>query len=149
MRERTFIERHQRAMQSQDILNNQFIRYVKKENYSKARSFLIRGADVHTDNDLAIRISSRHDDMYMIEMLNEFGANLRTHENYAARRAIINGNIEMVKYLHQNGVELDNERDGFLSLSFYCRETEIYSYISNIQLEESLRDMDIALAKYA
>ncbi len=59
------------------------------------------GADVHTDNDIALRLASRYGHLEAVKILLDAGANIHAKDNEALRWAKYKGHTEIVELLKQ------------------------------------------------
>jgi ankyrin repeat protein len=85
-----------------------------KNGHLEVVQFLIRnGADIHADNDLAIRHAARNEHLDVVRYLIENGANIHAHDDWALRYAAMDGHLDVIQYLMENGADtsylLDNE----------------------------------------
>jgi hypothetical protein len=58
------------------------------------------GAEVHAQNNYAIRWASFNDHLDVVKLLVESGAEVHAQNNYAIRCASFNGNLDVVKLLY-------------------------------------------------
>ena len=70
------------------------------------KALLKCGADVHAENDYALRLASYHGHYEIVKILLENGANVHAENDYALRWASDNGHLEIVKVLLENGVNV-------------------------------------------
>ena len=69
--------------------------------------YLIKnGADIHTDNDYALRWSVVHGHLDIVKYLLENGANIHADNDYALRWSARNGHLDLIKYLLKNGANI-------------------------------------------
>ena len=57
------------------------------------------GANIHADNDYAIRLASENGHLEVVRYLVEHGADIHANNDYAIRLASENGHLEVVRYL--------------------------------------------------
>ena len=65
------------------------------------KKLLDAGADVHTDNDIALRLASRYGHLEVVKILLDAGADVHAKDNEALRWAKYKGHTEIVKLLKQ------------------------------------------------
>jgi len=66
-----------------------------------------QGADLHAQNDYALRLAAENGHLKVVKYLLEQGANLHTKNDYALRWAAENGQLEVAKYLLKQGANSD------------------------------------------
>ena len=76
-----------------------------------------RGADVHADNDFALRFSAKNGHLEVVKYLIKKGANIHAdydyalrcsaYNDYALKYSAENGYLEVVKYLIEKGANID------------------------------------------
>ena len=71
------------------------------------------GANVHTANDRALRVSTRYGHFKIVKLLVEAGANVNANSYWSHPplfNSIIFGDLEIVEYLLDNHVDVNHER---------------------------------------
>ncbi|AGF85728.1 repeat protein [Moumouvirus goulette] len=69
--------------------------------------FLIEsGANIHANNDIALKTASLNGHLEIVQYLVSIGANINTSKNYAIRWAARRGHLQVVKYLLECGVDI-------------------------------------------
>ena len=66
---------------------------------SLVKQLVSKGADIHVDNDWALRCASHNGQLEVVKYLVEAGANIHAYNDYALRWASENGHLEVVAYL--------------------------------------------------
>ena len=64
------------------------------------------GADIHYDDEAALRHASENGHLEVVRCLLESGANIHAENDYAFRFASYNGNLEIVKFLLESGANV-------------------------------------------
>ncbi len=125
-----------------------YIKDLRKINSNNSNQYLISGSDkgkldhviislnlganIHAENDYALRIASQNGHIDIVKYLVELkpdGANIYAQNEYALRFAIKNDHIEVVKYLVGVGTDINKYA---LQLANY------YTHLSIVQYLESL-----------
>jgi ankyrin repeat protein len=70
-----------------------------------ARFLVENGADIHTDNDLALRWSAEYGYLDVVQFLVENGADIHADNDYALQWAARNGHLDVVRFLAENGAD--------------------------------------------
>ncbi|AYV85138.1 MAG: repeat protein [Satyrvirus sp.] len=70
-----------------------------------------KGADIHAENDQALRKASRNGHLEIVKLLIEKGANIHAVNDGALHGASFNGHLEIVKLLTENGADIHAEND--------------------------------------
>src|SRR5581483_1173721 len=76
----------------------------EKGHLSTVQYLVSVGADIHADNNSAVRCASEKGHLSTVQYLVSVGADIHAHDNYAVRWASNNGHLSTVQYL----VELGN-----------------------------------------
>ncbi|QGR53608.1 ankyrin repeat-containing protein [Moumouvirus maliensis] len=96
--------------------------------------FLIdRGANIHANNDIAVRNASLKGHLEVVKYLVSIGANVHTTENYAIRWAAREGHFEVVKYLLECGVDICAYNYYALQCIIDYGHPQIVEYISGLE----------------
>jgi ankyrin repeat protein len=90
-----------------------FIQYLKFGGSSlDIVSWLVdQGADIHADNDFAVRLAAARGHLDVVKWLVEGGANIRAGNNQAVRWAAGNGHLDVVKWLVEGGANIRADND--------------------------------------
>jgi len=76
------------------------LRYAALNGYLEAVKYLVdHGADIHATDDLALTNAARNGHLEVVKYLIEHGANIYAHAHEALRVATDNNHLEVVKYL--------------------------------------------------
>ena len=90
---------------SNDI-NQDFIKSVKIGNIKNIKILIKNGADIHYNNNYALRFSSENGHIEVVKFLIEKGANIHAGDDYAIKWSSLNGHIEVVKFLIEKGANI-------------------------------------------
>ena len=63
-------------------------------------------ADIHANNDAALRYAAQYGHLEVIKLLLADGANIQAYNNWALRHAVYNGHLETVRLLLDNGADI-------------------------------------------
>jgi ankyrin repeat protein len=88
-----------------------FIKSVKIGNIKNINTLIKNGADIHVDDDYALRWSSKNGHIEVVKFLIEKGANIHAKNDYALRCSSGNGHIEIVKFLIEKGANIHAKDD--------------------------------------
>lgn len=83
----------------------QLIEACKTGDLPSVKKLVENGADIHSDNDFALRNASENGQLEVVRYLVENDADIHAKDDLALRNASENGHIEVVRYL-QNQVLL-------------------------------------------
>jgi ankyrin repeat protein len=92
-------------------INMAFLIASKKGNLEIVRLLLENGADVHVENDDALRLASQEGHLEMVRLLLEKGVNVNAKYGHALRAASAAGHLEIVKLLIENGAKVNAKED--------------------------------------
>jgi len=83
------------------------------------------GADVHADNEEALRLASRYGHLDVVKVLVQHGADVHASNDGALRLASEYGHIDVVKFLVEHGANVHANYDGALRWAFYHSHLEV------------------------
>ena len=107
------------------------------------------GANIHADEDLALRRASKNGHLEVVKYLVEQGADIHAFNDYALRDASLNGHLEVVKYLVEQGANINAREDYALCYASANGHLEVVKYLvergANINAENdyALRDASL------
>ena len=87
------------------------------------------GADIHADNDHALRMASLNGHLDVIKFLVSKGANINAYDDDALRLASLNGHLDIVKFLVSKGADIHAWNDNALRLASQNGHTQIVNYL--------------------
>ena len=87
------------------------------------------GADVRTEDSIAVRFASRNGHRNVVKYLIEKGADFWTNNNHAIREASENGHLEVVKYLAGKGADFRADNNYAVRYASEHRHFEIVWYL--------------------
>jgi hypothetical protein len=90
---------------------------------------LEQGADIHTFDDDALRVTSYNGHLEVVKYLVEHGADIHTFDDDALRVTSYNGHLEVVKYLVEQGANIHAENDWALRYASEYGHYEIVKYL--------------------
>jgi len=110
-----------------DDLNRTFIQAVLDgRNVEKIQELINRGADVHADDDYAVRIASENGYTEVVRLLLSRGADIHAKDNLALILAAHYGRFDVVKLLLENGANVHADNDDYaLKLASENGHTEV------------------------
>ena len=95
-------------------------------------NFLIEnGANVHANNDLALRYSARKGYLDIVKILVENGANVHSFDDTALGLSAKNEHLDVVKYLVEHGANIFTDDDFALKLSAENGHTDVYEFLKS------------------
>ena len=106
-----------------------FFDACKYGSLDKVISLLDQGADIHANNDLALRLSAQNGHLAVVQFLLEHGANIHADNDLALRLSAKNGHLSVVQYLLDQGADIHAENDGTLRLSAENRHLLVVQYL--------------------
>ena len=92
-------------------INKDFIESVKIGNIRNINILIENGADIHADDDYAIRCSSRNGHIEVVKFLVENGADIHANNDFSLRCSSFRGHIEVVKFLIEKGADIHADDD--------------------------------------
>jgi ankyrin repeat protein len=110
---------------------------AKDGNLECIKTLRYQGIDVHTRDDLALRIAADSGHFEVVKYLIEHGANIHASNDQALRASAANGYFEVVKYLVNNGANLDVYGDLSFSTVRGCGHTGIAQYLTDMAAKRS------------
>ena len=90
------------------------------------------GANVHAENDYALRWAARAGHFDLVRLLVEKGANIHAENEYALLWAVENGHFEIVRFLIEHGADISTYNNKALRIAKEFGRTEIYNYLLSL-----------------
>ena len=87
------------------------------------------GADVHADDDYALRWSAKNGHLDVIKYLIEKGANVHAGDDYALQWCANNGHLNIIKYLVEYGADIHAVDDAALRFSAINGHLDVIKYL--------------------
>ena len=83
-------------------MNDQPLIWASRNGHLDIVKYLVgKGANIHADDDEALRLASHYGHLEVVKYLVEKGANIRARDDYALKYARRNGHVDVVKYLEE------------------------------------------------
>ena len=82
------------------------------------------GADIHSENDYAVRLASANGHLEVVIYPCEVGADIRSCNDYAVQWASGNGHYEVVKYLYEAGADISVISEKHKNYILFCKKME-------------------------
>ena len=116
-------------------------RYTKDELLNKAsegelsivKYSLERGADIHNNQDSALRIAAANGKLNIVIFLVNSGANIHANHESALLNASVYGHLDVVKFLISSGADLDSNYDTILSWTEGLGHEEVAKYLKSLK----------------
>lgn len=86
--------------------NRDLMKSTIDNDFREVTKLLENGADVHADNDLALRKSAKCCNLKMVTLLLEHGANIHASDDRALRWGFKYGHLNMIEGLLQQGADI-------------------------------------------
>ena len=87
-------------------IDEELIEYARNGDLQKVQLLLDKGADIHANDDEALRWASSNGHLEVVRLLLSNGANIHSYNDFALRYASYHGYLEIVKLLLANGAEV-------------------------------------------
>ena len=111
-------------------INKDLIMAAENGNLQLVKSLVSQDADIHADNDSALRYASYNGHLEVVKYLVEKGAEIHSLNDIALKFACENGNINVVKYLVEQGADIHAEKDYALRLAAYYGHLDVVKYLA-------------------
>jgi ankyrin repeat protein len=110
--------------------NDEALRWASEKGHLEVVKYLVeQGANIHAENDIALRHASSDGYFEVVKYLVEKGANIHALDDGALRWASENGHFEVVKYLVEHGANIHAEHDWALRLASKYGQLEVVKYL--------------------
>jgi ankyrin repeat protein len=109
-------------------IDDKLIDACRRRNLSAVKACVEQGADIHADDDVALRWAADNGHLEIVKYLIEQGANIHAMGDYALRYAAYEGRLEVVKYLIECGANIHVEKDFALRYAVYYD----YLHVTNV-----------------
>ena len=87
--------------------NEELLEAIKNNDLESVKGWVEKGANLHANNDYALRRAADCGHLEIVKCLLEQGADLHAWNDYSLRFAAKNGHLEVVKYLLEQGADSD------------------------------------------
>ena len=94
------------VLKSPNIANDIFKNSAIEGNLSLLKKAHSLGADIHANEDFALRQNAENGNLEIVKYLVEQGADIHAYNAYALKWSSINGHLEVVKYLVERKVQI-------------------------------------------
>lgn len=84
---------------------------LEKRNYTISKMLLQAGANVHAEDDYALKFASKNGHYKVVQLLLEAGANVHAEDDYALIRAVVYGHYKVVQLLLKAGANVHAQYD--------------------------------------
>ena len=111
------------------IKDNYRTRWVKYGHPEIVKFLINRGADIHAENDYAVRYASYRGYLDVVKYLVENKANIHAKDDYAVRFASGGRHLEVVKFLVDKGANIHAKDDYALRCASICGYLDIVEFL--------------------
>ena len=115
-------------------VDNDFaIRYASEEGHLDVVKYLVSiGADIHADNNYAVRHASEEGHLEVVKYLVELGSDIHAQNEYAVRRASKNGHLEVIKYLVSVGANIHADNNYAVRHASVNDHVDVVKYLVSV-----------------
>ena len=113
-------------------VNKRLIRASKEGQLDAVIKSIEYGADIHTENDQALRLASKYGHLDVVKYLVEQGANIHALNDAALMLASKYGHLDVVKYLVEQGVDIHALGDSALRWASYNGHLDVVKYLKSL-----------------
>ena len=126
--------------------NDYALRYATEKGYLDIVKYLVEnGADIHANNDFSLRSAADNGHLEIAKYLVEQGADIHALQDFSLRWAATNGHFEIVKYLVEHGADVHAQDDFCLVWPAAKGNLKIVKYL----VEHGINIQDYALRRAA
>lgn len=87
------------------------------------------GAEIHSENDYAIRWAAKNGELELVKFLIEKGANIHAENDYALLWAVEGGHFDIVQLLVEHGADIYAYNKKALNIAKGLKNKQIYDYL--------------------
>ncbi len=114
--------------------NDWALRLASRYGHLEIVKYLVsQGADIHALSDWALGLASETGQLEVVKYLVSLGADIHKYNNYALRQASENGQLEVVKYLVSQGADIHRQNDYTLRQARLNNHTEVVKYLESLE----------------
>ena len=106
--------------------------YAENGQIEVVKYLIEQGADIHTYNDYALRYASKYGYLDVVKYLVENGANIHADDDFALRWSAEKGHLEVLKYLIEQGADIHALDDSALRWSAANGHLEVVKYLKSL-----------------
>ena len=110
------------------LINQQFIKAAQNNQIDELKNLLDRGADIHANDDEALKLSAEHGHLEVVKFLVAQMANIYADDD-ALGWAAGNGHLEIVKFLLSQGANIHADDDCALKRSAFKGHLEVVKFL--------------------
>ncbi|PWA00774.1 hypothetical protein BB558_003168 [Smittium angustum] len=107
-------------------------KFQVSENLTSMKSKIFNGADIHVDEDHALRLSCERGNFDIVKYLVENGADIYAKDNDSLKFAKRFGHFDIVNYLVENGADVHEYNDYSLKSAIKLQHWSIEKYIDEL-----------------
>ena len=111
------------------VINQRFIEAAKSNKIDELKNLLDRGANIHANDDVALREAAWKGRHEIVKFLVTQGANIHADNDAALRWAAPNGHLEIAKFLLAKGANIHANDDGALREAAFCGDLEAVKFL--------------------
>ena len=112
--------------------NDRALRLASENGHLEVVKYLVKnGADIHADDDAALRWASANGHLEVVSYLIENKADIHARDDYALRGASANGHLKVVKYLIEKGADIHAQDDYALRWASENGHLEVVKYLES------------------
>ena len=90
-----------------------------------------KGADIHANNNFALKWSAENGHLDIVKYLVEKGANVHANNDFALKYSARYGHLDVVKFLVEKGADVHAENDYALIWSTLCGHKDVYEFLKS------------------
>ena len=113
---------------NQKELNEKLIETVGNRNLPLMKYLVEQGANIHYNNDEALRWASNNGYLEVVKYLVEQGVDIHAADDYALSNAVYGGHLEVLKYLVEQGADIHARNDWALKNASAKGHIEVIKY---------------------
>ena len=125
-------------MKKLHAINKQFLDAAKNNKIDKLKNLLSQGANIHADDDWALKVSAWGGHLEVVKFLVTQGANIRAGDDEPLRYSARFGHLEIVKFLIAHGANIHARCDEALKNAASGNNNDVWRVLSAFIQEEKL-----------
>ena len=109
--------------------NKLLIDACKEGNLQNVKLAISQGADIHAENDRAVRLASYNGHLAVVKYLVSQSADIHADNDGAVRWAMENGHLDVVQYLVSQGADIHANADDAVLWASECGYLDVVAYL--------------------
>ncbi|BCS83144.1 ankyrin repeat protein [Cotonvirus japonicus] len=129
-----------------DIYNDDIIRWASKKNHNNIMKFIVNKKSDNHKKNIALRCSIEHGNFEMVKYLIDQGVDINVDNGNIIHSALYYGRIETIKYLVEHGADVNINNGSIIKNALYRGHYEIVKHMIKYGADININNNDIIIS---